>query len=74
MADNAFIRVGDWARAQQLADGFSPDTLHAILDRYAQQCCPVLDVSGQTYQGSLMQVEDSNANSELTVPAQSSIL
>lgn len=57
MADNAFIRIDDWARAQQLADGFSPDTLHAILDRYAQQCCPVLEVFGQTYHWSLMQVE-----------------
>ena len=57
MADNAFIRLDDWARAQQLADAFSPDTLHAILDRYAGQCCPVLDVFGQRYHWSLMQVE-----------------
>jgi hypothetical protein len=35
MADNAFIRIADWERAQQLADAFSPDTLHALLDRYA---------------------------------------
>ncbi len=56
-ADNAFIRIDDWERAQQLADGFSPDTLHAILDGYTQQCCPVLDVFGQTYHWSLMQVE-----------------
>jgi hypothetical protein len=48
-ADNAFIRIGEWARAQQLADGFSPDKLHCILDRYAEQCYPVLDVFGQTY-------------------------
>jgi hypothetical protein len=26
-------------------------------DRYATQCCPVLDVFGQTYHWSLMQVE-----------------
>jgi len=57
MADNAFIRIDDWERAQQLADGFSPGSLHAILDRYAQLCCPVLDVFGQTYHWSLMQVE-----------------
>ena len=41
MADNAFIRIDDWERAQQLADAFSPDTLHALLDRYAEQCCPI---------------------------------
>ena len=57
LADNAFIRIDDWERAQQLADGFSPDTLHAILGGYAQQCCPVLDVFAQTDHWSLMQVE-----------------
>jgi hypothetical protein len=56
-ADNAFIRVADWQRAQDLADGFSPDQLHRVLDRYAALCCPVLDVFGQTYHWSLMQVE-----------------
>lgn len=38
MADNAFIRIDDWDRAQQLADRLSPDVLHRILDRYASQC------------------------------------
>ncbi len=57
MADNAFIRIDDWEKAQQLADGLSPDVLHRILDRYAKNCCPVLDVFGQTYHWSLMQVE-----------------
>jgi hypothetical protein len=28
-----------------------------ILDRYAQQCCPVLDVFAQSYHWSFMQVE-----------------
>ena len=56
-ADNAFVRIDDWERAQALADGISPDELHRILDRYAEQCCPVLDVFGQSYHWSLMQVE-----------------
>jgi hypothetical protein len=56
-ADNAFIRIGDWQRAQDLADGFSPDQLHRVLDRYAALCCPVLDVFRQTYHWSLMRVE-----------------
>ena len=56
-ADNAFIRIADWQRAQDLADGFSPDDLHRALDRYAALCCPVLDIFGQTYHWSLMQVE-----------------
>ncbi len=57
LADNAFLRIDDWPRAQTLANSFSPDTLHRILDRYAQQCCPVLDVFGQSYHWSFMQVE-----------------
>ena len=56
-ADNAFTRIADWQLAQDLADGFSPDQLHRVLDRYAALCCPVLDVFGQTYHWSLMQVE-----------------
>lgn len=57
MADNAFIRIDDRNRAQQLADRLSPDVLHRILDRYARECCPVLDVFAQTCHWSLMQVE-----------------
>jgi hypothetical protein len=57
MADNAFVRIDDWERAQELADAFSPDRLHRTLDRYAEQCCPVSDTFGQSYHWSLMQVE-----------------
>ena len=57
MADNAFVRIGDWSRAQELADRLSPEQLHRTLDRYAERCCPVLDVFGQDYHWSLMQVE-----------------
>ena len=57
MADNAFIRIDDWDRAQQLADSLSPDVLHRVLDYYAQLCCPVIDVFKQTYHWSLMQIE-----------------
>ena len=57
LADNAFVRIDDWARAQALADQLSPGDLHHILDRYAQQCCPVRDVFAQSYHWSFMQVE-----------------
>ena len=57
LADNAFLRIDDWQRAQTLANGLSPDVLHRVLDRYAQQCCPVLDVFAQSYHWSFMQVE-----------------
>jgi hypothetical protein len=57
MADNAFVRIDDWSRAQALADSFAPTQLHRVLDRYAAQCCPVLEVFDQAYHWSLMQVE-----------------
>src|SRR5947209_3350829 len=57
MADNAFTRIDDWDRAQDLADELSPDALHETLDRYADQCCPVSEEFGQSYHWSLMQVE-----------------
>jgi hypothetical protein len=57
MADNAFVRVADIERAQQLADNLKPDELHRRLDRYAASLCPISDVFGQSYHWSLMQVE-----------------
>ena len=42
---------------ETLADHLSPANLHYILDRYAQQCCPVIDVFAQSYHWSFMQVE-----------------
>lgn len=57
LADNAFLKIDDWAEAQRLADHLSPDDLHRLLDGYAEQCCPVCEVFHQTYHWSLMQVE-----------------
>ncbi len=48
-ADNAFVRIDDWQRAQELADALSPNLLHRTLDGYAAQCCPVSDMFGQSY-------------------------
>jgi hypothetical protein len=56
-ADNAFVHIDDWTRAQSLADAFSPRDLHRLLDRYAALCTPVLDVFAQTYHWSLMQLK-----------------
>lgn len=56
-ADNAFIRIADFARAQALADTFKPELLHRHLDRYARLCCPVLDVFEEVYHWSIMQAE-----------------
>ena len=57
MANNAFVRIDDWTRAQELADRCSPDRLHRTLDRYAKRCCPVSEAFEQSYHWSLMQVE-----------------
>ena len=57
LADNAFVRIADFERAQTLADAMCPDELHWRLDRYAKRFCPVTDVFGQAYHWSLMQVE-----------------
>jgi hypothetical protein len=51
MADNAFVRIDDWARAQTLADSLAPEALHRALDRYATLCCPVPRRSGRTTTG-----------------------
>ena len=56
-ADNAFLRIADFKRAQELADALKPDTLHQMLDAYAKMYCPILDVFEQKYYWSLMQVE-----------------
>src|SRR4029079_19712881 len=42
---------------QRLANPLAPHVLRRVLDRYAQQCCPVLDVFAQSYHWSFMQVE-----------------
>jgi len=57
MADNAFVHIDDWGRAQQLANTLSPDQLPHALDRYAKLCCPVSDMFEQSYHWSLMQVK-----------------
>lgn len=57
LADNAFVRIAHWDRAQSLSDTMKPDELHRRVDRYAKRFCPVLDVFGQDYHWSLMQVE-----------------
>lgn len=57
LADNAFVRIEDMARAQALADALTPDELHRRLDYYAKRLCPVLEVFKQRYHWSLIQVE-----------------
>lgn len=55
--DNTFLAVANFARAQELADRFPVDRLHRLLDRAANQFCPVLPHFETAYHWSLMQVE-----------------
>jgi hypothetical protein len=57
LTDNAFTRLDDFAAAQKLADDFSVQNLHRVLDRYAQLYCPAIQDLRATYHWSVMQVE-----------------
>ena len=49
MLNNAFVNLGDWGRAQQIADGFHIERLHRKLDEFAGRFCPIHRALGQSY-------------------------
>jgi hypothetical protein len=55
--DNAFFSIADFDRANQLAVQQDMTKLHAKLDYFAQQYCPVLIPLGLIYSWSIMQAE-----------------
>lgn len=59
MEDNAFVKIGDWKRAQELASGFSVQEwekkFHALAARFA----PVVEKFPRGYHWSVLQVEHS---------------
>lgn len=55
--DNAFGWIGDFERAQKLADEFRVEMLHRKLDGFADRYCPVVKQFGLDYHWSLDQVE-----------------
>jgi hypothetical protein len=57
MADNAFIRIDDFARAQNISDEFRSDDLHHVMDQYVESCCPITDAFLDKYHWSFMQIE-----------------
>jgi hypothetical protein len=57
LRDNAFVEIGDWAKAQKLSDDFNIEPLHKALDRFAALYCPVVQTLGVLYHWSAMQVE-----------------
>src|ERR671912_1236083 len=57
LADNAFTRIGDWRRAQQIADNWDPKRIHARLDEFARKYCPIFRSFGVQYHWSIDQCE-----------------
>jgi hypothetical protein len=57
MVDNAFVEIGDFAQANQLAQSFNCEQLQAKLDEFAQRYCPAVSQLQLQYNWSLMQVE-----------------
>ncbi len=57
LLDNALVQITEVDQAQQLAVDWQSEQLHAKLDQYAQQYCPVVSQLNLAYNWSLMQVE-----------------
>jgi DNA-binding MarR family transcriptional regulator len=57
MADNAFITIDNWEKAQQISDNLSIEKLHKKLDGFAAKFCPVHEIFKQQYHWSIMQCE-----------------
>jgi len=59
MEDNAFVRISDWNRAQELAAGFSVQEWEKKFHALAARFCPVVEKFSRGYHWSVMQVEHS---------------
>jgi len=55
--DTALVEISDWARAQQLSDGFAVQPLREKLDAFARRFCPPSTRFEAGYHWSVMQVE-----------------
>jgi len=57
MGDNAFLNIADFEKAQEISDSFNVETLHRLIDDFAQAFCPIVKSFGIKYHWSVMQVE-----------------
>ena len=57
LLDNAFIRIGDWPRAQRLANGWEARRLHRKLEEFARAYCPIFRDFATGYHWSADQCE-----------------
>jgi hypothetical protein len=57
LLDNAFVAIGDWNLAQQIADSWDPSRLHRKLDELADRYCPIGKQIEEWYHWSLDEAE-----------------
>ena len=57
MADNAFLDISNFEKAQKISDNFKVKTLHRLLDGFAETFCPIVKRFGIKYHWSVMQME-----------------
>jgi hypothetical protein len=57
LADNAFIDISSFDRAQRISDCFNVKRLHKLLDSYSKKLCPVTKRFVSGIHWSIMQVE-----------------
>jgi hypothetical protein len=57
VVDNAFTGIGDWSRAQQIANAWDARRIHARLDQFARTYCPIFRSFGVQYHWSIDQCE-----------------
>lgn len=57
LRDNAFVRIADYAVANQVAEQFDIAQLQAQLDAFAQRYCPVIQTLNVTYHWTILQAE-----------------
>jgi len=55
--DNAFLRIADFKRANELAAALDMEAIHRKLDYLAEQYCPAVKQLALAYQWSIMQAE-----------------
>lgn len=55
--DNAFANIGDFRKAQAIADNFNIQLLHRKMDGFVQKYCPVIKGFQLNYHWSIMQIE-----------------
>lgn len=57
LADNAFVSIEDYAKAQKLSDNIRVDQLHQALDLFVRRYCPFVVSHQLTYHWSIHQAE-----------------